>query len=151
MIPLLEVSLDIVSGDDKCKTSPLRFSVTVLWESLAVGLWCGCAGRCCEQDDSEWEPHRLGNILFGNMSDFEVLFNMLLPHTTHHSLYFISSLASISSYWGRLSECTNNIIYLNPRMDKWNQIYESVQVVAWKIPPEISDMVLPVSHHEDAF
>ena len=38
---------------DKCKTSPLRFSVTAPWESLAVGLWCGCARGCCEQDDSE--------------------------------------------------------------------------------------------------
>lgn len=38
---------------DKYKTSPLRFSATVPWESLAVGLWCVSARVCCEQDDSE--------------------------------------------------------------------------------------------------
>jgi hypothetical protein len=39
--------------DDKYKRSPLGFSATVPWESLALGLWCGCARVCCEQDDSE--------------------------------------------------------------------------------------------------
>ena len=32
---------------DKYKTSPLRFSATVPWKSLAVGLWCGGAKGCC--------------------------------------------------------------------------------------------------------